>query len=114
MSQYDEGHTVAGWTGAAIAVAGSACLAVAVVGWTPGRYVGLVLLVVSAVVTWLLHLAGWGKAAGPRPRDQWGVRDTAARAGHPGCFACRLAGRRGERTEASKKARTGAGTVQAG
>ncbi|MDT0416521.1 hypothetical protein RM574_13590 [Streptomyces sp. DSM 41982] len=106
MSQYDEGHTVAGWTGAAVAVAGSACLAVAVVGWTPGWYLGLVLLVVAAVLTWVLHLAGWGKAAGPRPRTAWGVRDTSARAGHPDCFACRLAGRRGEAVDAPKQART--------
>ncbi|MFF6884901.1 HGxxPAAW family protein [Streptomyces sp. NPDC012421] len=52
--------------------------------------------VTAPVVTWLLHLAGWGKPSGPRPPDQWDwrVRDTTARTGHPDCLGCRLAGRR--------------------
>ncbi len=46
-------------------------------------------------VTWALHLAGWGKPPGTRPREQWPVRarDRGARDGHAGCLGCRLAGR---------------------
>jgi hypothetical protein len=56
---------------------------------------GLVITVASALVTWALHLTGWGKPPGRRPREQWGmrVRDTGARQGHPGCVGCRMAGR---------------------
>jgi hypothetical protein len=98
---YDEGHTVAGWTGFGIAAIGSAvvglglCTASAVVVG-----VGLVVVAASVLVTWVLHLAGWGKPPGRRPRQQWGwrVRDPYAREGHPGCVGCRLAGR-GRRTD---------------
>jgi hypothetical protein len=56
---------------------------------------GLAVVAVSVVVTWVLHLAGWGKPPGVRPRGRWGmrVRDAQARDGHPGCVSCRLAGR---------------------
>ncbi|WP_454317733.1 HGxxPAAW family protein [Streptomyces phaeoluteigriseus] len=56
---------------------------------------GLVIVALSALVTWVLHLSGWGKPPGVRPRAEWGlrVRDLDARAGHPGCVGCRLAGR---------------------
>ncbi|MER7763457.1 HGxxPAAW family protein [Streptomyces sp. NPDC097619] len=93
----DLGHTVAGWTGTALGV-----LAAAVGGAslcldrTPGLWLGGALAVVAVLVTWALHLAGWGKPGGPRPETEWSwrVRDTAARAGHPGCVGCRAAGRR--------------------
>ncbi|WP_394365558.1 HGxxPAAW family protein [Streptomyces sasae] len=96
VSQHDEGHTVAGWTGTASATVGSGLL-----GWgvcavsVPALVGGLAVCAVSVLVTWYLHLAGWGKPPGPRPRNQWplGVRDTAARTGHAGCVSCRLAGR---------------------
>ena len=96
MSQYDEGHTVAGWTGTAIATVGSAvagagiCMvsAVLITG-------GLGIVAVSVLVTWALHLSGWGKPPGVRPRGQWrmGARDLSARGGHAECWSCRLAGR---------------------
>ncbi|MEY9992598.1 hypothetical protein ABIE67_004630 [Streptomyces sp. V4I8] len=96
MSQYDEGHTVAGWTGTAIATIGSAvvgagiCMvsAVLITG-------GLGIVAVSVLITWGLHLSGWGKPPGVRPRGQWrmGTRDLSARDGHAECWSCRLAGR---------------------
>lgn len=96
MSQYDEGHTVAGWTGTAIATIGSAvagagiCMvsALLITG-------GLGIVAVSVLVTWALHLSGWGKPPGVRPRGQWrmGTRDLSARDGHAECWSCRLAGR---------------------
>lgn len=100
MSLYDEGHTVAGWTGTAIGTAGSVALGLGVCGWTPGFALGAVISVAALLVTWVLHLAGWGKPPGPRPRDSWRMRDRdlSARAGHPGCLGCRLAGRRGPKT----------------
>jgi hypothetical protein len=63
--------------------------------------VGFAITVASALVTWVLHLAGWGKPPGRRPRGQWGmrVRDMSAREGHPGCVGCRLAGRGGPRVK---------------
>ncbi|MFI1698231.1 HGxxPAAW family protein [Streptomyces bobili] len=97
MSLYDEGHTVAGWTGVAIATLGTSVAGVgvcAVSGLLVGA--GLVVVALSALVTWALHLSGWGKPPGVRPRAEWGmrVRDLEARAGHPACVGCRLAGRR--------------------
>jgi len=94
--QYDEGHTVAGWTGFGIATAGTAVLGLGVcVVSAPLVVAGTAIGVVSLLVTWALHLTGWGKPPGQRPREQWGirVRDTGARGGHPGCVGCRLAGR---------------------
>ncbi|MBO7936929.1 HGxxPAAW family protein [Streptomyces sp. CAI-85] len=97
MTLYDEGHTVAGWTGVAVATVGTTVTGLGVCAGA-GVLVGggLVIVVVAALVTWGLHLAGWGKPPGVRPRAEWGmrVRDTAARSGHPGCLGCRLAGRR--------------------
>ncbi|GHE03634.1 HGxxPAAW family protein [Streptomyces alanosinicus] len=96
MSLYDEGHTIAGWTGFGIAAVGGG-----VAGWgvctasLPVVAGGLAVVAVSVVATWALHLAGWGKPPGVRPREQWGmrVRDPQARDGHAGCVGCRLAGR---------------------
>ncbi|MFG1670829.1 HGxxPAAW family protein [Streptomyces sp. Y7] len=103
MSQYDEGHTVAGWTGTGIATVGSAVLGAGTcVVSAPLIVGGLGILAGSVLVTWALHLSGWGKPSGPRPRGQWpmGVRDLTVRAGHPDCWGCRLAGR-GRRTAAA-------------
>jgi hypothetical protein len=96
MSLYDEGHTVAGWTGFGIATAGSGVVGTGVcTASLPLAAAGLAVVAVSVLVTWILHLAGWGKPPGVRPRGQWGmrVRDARAREGHPGCVSCRLAGR---------------------
>lgn len=93
---HDMGHTVAGWAGTAIATVGSTEMAVAfVAGSTTGLVLGGTVVALAALISWLLHLAGWGKATGPRPVAQqpWRVRDTAARWGHPDCLGCRLAGR---------------------
>ncbi|WP_340377778.1 HGxxPAAW family protein [Streptomyces sp. SS7] len=94
---YDEGHTVAGWTGVAIATAGTTVMGVGVCAVSPALLVGGgAVVVLSALVTWALHLAGWGKPPGVRPRAEWGmrVRDTSARDGHPECVGCLIAGRR--------------------
>ncbi|MFI1367235.1 HGxxPAAW family protein [Streptomyces griseochromogenes] len=101
MSLYDEGHTIAGWTGTGIAAVGSGVVGLGVCTVSvPALVGGLVIVGVSVLVTWALHLSGWGKPPGVRPRERWGmrVRDTEARQGHPGCVGCRLAGR-GRRTE---------------
>lgn len=93
----DLGHTVAGWTGTAIALVGSAAAGAAVcAAWTPGIWTGLAVVAAAGIATWLLHLAGWGKPSGPRPEAQWDwrVRDTLARAGHGDCLGCRLGGPR--------------------
>lgn len=94
--QYDEGHTIAGWTGCAVATAGSALAGAGLCGWRPGIWWGVGVMAAAVLITWGLHLAGWGKPPGPRPADQWRLRDRdrAAREGHPGCLGCRLAGRR--------------------
>ncbi|WP_216591846.1 HGxxPAAW family protein, partial [Streptomyces brasiliscabiei] len=96
MSLHDDGHTVAGWTGTAIGTVGSTALGLGVCGWAPGFVLGAVICVLAILVTWGLHLGGWGKPPGPRPRDQWSprVRDLSARGGHADCLGCRLAGRR--------------------
>ncbi|WP_405734718.1 hypothetical protein OG885_23470 [Streptomyces sp. NBC_00028] len=94
--QYDEGHTVAGWTGCAVATAGCVVLGLGVVMVSvPVLVVGGAVVLLGLLVTWALHLAGWGKPPGRRPREQWGMRarDLSARDGHPGCVGCRLAGR---------------------
>ncbi|MER6528911.1 HGxxPAAW family protein [Streptomyces sp. NPDC001508] len=93
---HDEGHTVAGWAGACIATVGATVAGLGVVMTSVALAgVGVGIVVVAVLVTWLLHLVGWGKAPGPRSRAAWGlrVRDAGARDGHPGCVACRLAGR---------------------
>ncbi|MEU0068988.1 HGxxPAAW family protein [Streptomyces sp. NPDC006332] len=107
--QYDEGHTVAGWTGFGIATVGTAVLGLGVCTVsTPLLVAGAAIDVVSLFAAWALHLAGWGKAPGKRPREQWGmrVRDTGARGGHPGCVGCRMAGRGVRRTAAAAAAAT--------
>ena len=94
--QYDEGHTVAGWTGFGIATVGTAVAGVGVCAVSALLIgAGLGIVAVSVLVTWALHLTGWGKPPGRRDREQWGmrVRDPSARAGHAGCLGCRLAGR---------------------
>ncbi|MDQ0796255.1 HGxxPAAW family protein [Streptomyces sp. B1I3] len=93
---YDLGHTVAGWAGTAIGVLGSAVLGAAVITTSAAVLrLGLAVVVLAALTTWVLHLAGWGKPTGPRPPagQGWRTRDTAARRGHPGCLGCRMAGR---------------------
>ncbi|GGV76024.1 hypothetical protein GCM10010294_41560 [Streptomyces griseoloalbus] len=93
---YDHGHTVAGWTGFAIAGVGTAVLGLGVCTVSGPLLVGgPVIALAGLLVTWVLHLAGWGKPSGPRPREQWGwrVRDLTVRQGHTGCLGCRLAGR---------------------
>ncbi|MZF87306.1 HGxxPAAW family protein [Streptomyces sp. SID5643] len=94
--QYDHGHTVAGWVGTGIASVGAGVAGLGVIK-VSGALIGggLAIGVVSLLVTWALHLAGWGKGPGLRPRAEWGwrVRDSAAPGGHAECLACRLAGR---------------------
>ncbi|MGW7380213.1 HGxxPAAW family protein [Streptomyces sp. NPDC054794] len=93
---HDEGHTVAGWTGFGIATIGTAAVGAGVIMTSvPWAVVGGAVIAVAVLVTWYLHLVGWGKPPGHRPRSQWplGVRDTGARQGHSGCVGCRLAGR---------------------
>ncbi|MFF8293380.1 HGxxPAAW family protein [Streptomyces sp. NPDC016309] len=96
----DLGHTLAGWTGTLIGLAGLCVTGSAVVAVSlPLALTGLGVLGAAAVVTWVLHLAGWGKPSGPRPEGEWPwrVRDAAARHGHADCLGCRMAGRRPER-----------------
>ncbi|GAA2771781.1 hypothetical protein Slala03_19580 [Streptomyces lavendulae subsp. lavendulae] len=93
----DLGHTVAGWTGTALALLGTTGAGLAVcAGWAPGVWLGLGVVLLAGLVTWLLHLAGWGKPSGPRPEAEWDwrVRDTAARTGHADCLGCRAGGPR--------------------
>lgn len=93
----DLGHTVAGWTGTATALLGATTAGAALcASWTPGIWLGLAVVAVAAPVTWLLHLAGWGKPTGPRPEEQWDwrVRDAAAHPGHADCLGCRISGAR--------------------
>ncbi|RZU22071.1 HGxxPAAW family protein [Streptomyces sp. BK239] len=96
MSLYDEGHTIAGWTGVAITAVGGSVAGVGVCASSGALLsVGLMIVALAALVTWVLHLTGWGKPPGVRPREEWGmrVRDPHARGGHPECLGCRLAGR---------------------
>ncbi|MGW5852419.1 HGxxPAAW family protein [Streptomyces sp. NPDC055254] len=93
----DLGHTVAGWTGTTLALVGCTGAGVAVcAAWTPGVWLGLGVVAVAGLVTWLLHLAGWGKPSGPRPEVEWDwrVRDATARTGHADCLGCRVGGPR--------------------
>ncbi|WP_031102599.1 HGxxPAAW family protein [Streptomyces sp. NRRL S-146] len=96
--QYDHGHTVAGWVGFGIATVGAGVAGLGVCT-ASGLLIagGAAIGVVSLLVTWALHLAGWGKGPGLRPRAEWGWRgrDSAAPGGHAECLGCRLAGRRG-------------------
>ncbi|GAA4307594.1 hypothetical protein GCM10023086_26180 [Streptomyces venetus] len=101
---YDHGHTVAGWVGFGIASVGAGLVGAGVC-FVSGPLIagGLGVGVVALLVTWALHLAGWGKGPGPRPRDEWSwrVRESGASAGHAECLGCRLAGR--GRTAASSR-----------
>lgn len=114
MSQLHEdvdlGHTVAGWTGWAVAVTGTAVAGAGMCVWRPGLWLGAAICVLAAVITWVLHLLGWGKPSGPRPRDQWDwrVRDLTARSGHPHCTGCRLAGRPARPAASRYRATSGA------
>ncbi|GAB2611514.1 hypothetical protein GCM10027168_50480 [Streptomyces capparidis] len=93
---HDHGHTVAGWTGTAVALVGFTVSGAGVVaGWVPGVWLGLGVVALAGLVTWALHLTGWGKPGGPRPRGErpWRVRDPGAARGHAGCVGCRMAGR---------------------
>ncbi|MFJ5683098.1 HGxxPAAW family protein [Streptomyces sp. NPDC093099] len=103
---HDEGHTLAGWVGSAVAMAGSLAIGVGVIGWRPGIWWGLIALVAAAPATWGLHLAGWGKPPHPRSVGRRGlmVRDRSAREGHTNCRGCRLAGRRGVRARTADTA----------
>ncbi|MFB6671606.1 HGxxPAAW family protein [Streptomyces sp. NPDC056390] len=92
--RHDEGHTVAGWAGFAVATGGVIVTGLGICGWHPGTWLGICVLASAVPVTWGLHLAGWGKPPGPRPSELRG-RDRAARNGHADCLGCRLAGRRG-------------------
>ncbi|WP_431681487.1 HGxxPAAW family protein [Kitasatospora sp. KL5] len=103
---HDMGHTVAGWTGSLLAIAGTAVAGTAFAAGSTGFLrLGLAALPAAALTTWLLHLAGWGKATGPRPhgRRDWRLRDPEARHGHSDCLGCRLAGR-GRRAPAPERA----------
>ncbi|MEG8276186.1 HGxxPAAW family protein [Streptomyces sp. AHA2] len=100
--QYDHGHTAAGWVGCGIATVGAAVAGVGVCTVSgPLIAAGLGIGVAGLLVTWALHLAGWGKGPGARPREEWGwrVRDSAAPGGHADCLGCRLAGRGRRRVE---------------
>ncbi|MBL1083487.1 hypothetical protein JK359_16155 [Streptomyces actinomycinicus] len=95
--EYDLGHTVAGWTGMGIASAGFGLCGLAVITTSaPLLLAGVGVMLLALLITWMLHLAGWGKPSGPRPADQWDwrVKDLTARSGHVNCLGCRLAGRR--------------------
>ncbi|MGW1467153.1 HGxxPAAW family protein [Streptomyces sp. NPDC002308] len=97
----DLGHTLAGWAGTALAIVGVTGAGAAVCAASPlGVLLAGAVTAAAGVVTWLLHLAGWGKPGGPRPPEEWSwrVRDTRARAGHPGCLGCRMARRGATRT----------------
>lgn len=95
--EYDLGHTAAGWTGTGIASAGFGLCGLALIaGSAVLLLAGVGILLLAVLITWMLHLAGWGKPSGPRPADQWDwrVKDLTARGGHADCLGCRLAGRR--------------------
>jgi hypothetical protein len=113
--QYDEGHTVAGWTGFGIATVGTAVLGVGVcLVSVPILAAGLAITVASVLVTWALHLTGWGTPPGRRPWALGGMRgrERGARAGHPGCVGCRLAGRGIRRTAAAASAEGAAASAE--
>jgi hypothetical protein len=89
----DLGHTVAGWTGCVIALTGFAGAGVAMCAGRPlGVWLGLGVILSGGLITWALHLMGWGKPSGTRPREQWDWRVKDPMTGHRNCLACRLAG----------------------
>ncbi|GIH22556.1 hypothetical protein Aph01nite_08660 [Acrocarpospora phusangensis] len=90
----DLGHTVAGWAGCVVALAGFALVGVSMCTGRPaGIWAGLGLIPAAGLLTWWLHLRGWGKPSGPRPPAQWDWRVKDPMTGHGRCLACRLAGR---------------------
>jgi hypothetical protein len=93
---HDLGHTVAGWTGTCLALVGFTLSGAAMTAaWVPGFWLGLAVVALAGLTTWVLHLGGRGKPGGPRPLAQqgWRTTDRAAAQGHPGCAGCRAAGR---------------------
>ncbi|MEE1941491.1 HGxxPAAW family protein [Streptomyces sp. TRM 70361] len=91
---HDMGHTVAGWTGTAAALVGFTGAGVSLcAAWPPGVVLGSAVVTFGGLVTWALHLMGWGKPSGPRPADQWDWRVKDPMTGHGDCPGCRLAGR---------------------
>ncbi|WP_432932742.1 HGxxPAAW family protein [Microbispora sp. CA-135349] len=89
----DLGHTVAGWTGCVVVLCGCATVGVAMCAASlPGVWLGLGVIALGGLVTWALHLAGWGKPSGPRPPEQWDWRVKDPMTGHGDCLACRLTG----------------------
>ncbi|GAA0363134.1 hypothetical protein GCM10009530_10950 [Microbispora corallina] len=101
----DLGHTVAGWAGCAIALAGFATAGAALCAGRPaGIWLGAGLVVFAGLATWALHLMGWGKPSGVRPAEEWDWRVRDPMTGHRDCLACRLAGRRA--AEAAEAAET--------
>jgi hypothetical protein len=109
----DLGHTVAGWTGTAVALAGFCVTGLGVIAVSAALTIsGIAVIALAAAITWVLHLAGWGKPSGPRPADQWDWRtkDPGARQGHPGCLGCRMAGRRGAVTKLATPTSTSTST----
>jgi hypothetical protein len=110
----DLGHTVAGWTGTAVALVGSSVAGLGVIAASAALVIsGVAVIALAAAVTWFLHLTGWGKPSGPRPADQWDwrVKDLSARQGHPDCLGCRMAGRRVEAVAKSAPPRSSATTL---
>ncbi|MER6425366.1 HGxxPAAW family protein [Streptomyces sp. NPDC001137] len=110
----DLGHTVAGWTGTAVALVGFCVAGLGVIAVSAALVIsGAAVIALAAVITWLLHLAGWGKPSGPRPADQWHwrVKDLGARQGHPNCLGCRMAGRRVEAAVNSAQPTSAAATL---
>ncbi|MEV4456156.1 HGxxPAAW family protein [Microbispora sp. NPDC049633] len=94
----DLGHTVAGWTGCVVVLCGCATAGVGMCAASSlGVWLGIGLIVLGGLVTWALHLAGWGKPSGPRPPEQWNWRTRDPMTGHGDCLACRLAGGAGRR-----------------
>ncbi|MFE6282502.1 HGxxPAAW family protein [Streptomyces sp. NPDC057877] len=92
---HDMGHTLAGWTGTASCLAGCAVAGVSLCAARPaGVLLGAGVVAAGALVTWALHLAGWGKPSGPRAREEWDWRARDPMTGHADCPGCRLAGRK--------------------
>ncbi|MGW3214506.1 HGxxPAAW family protein [Streptomyces parvus] len=110
----DLGHTAAGWAGTATTIIGLTLTGIAMAAVSaPLALAGAAVTLGAGALTWLLHLAGWGKPSGPRPESEWPwrIRDRAARQGHPGCLGCRLAGRGARRPENTSKTARVASTV---
>ncbi|MGW5263571.1 HGxxPAAW family protein [Microbispora sp. NPDC004025] len=94
----DLGHTVAGWAGCVVVLCGCATAGAAMCAASPlGVRLGIGVIALGGLITWALHLAGWGKPSGPRPPEQWNWRTRDPMTGHGDCLACRLAGGAGRR-----------------